>query len=119
MKKKLTSTKKNSEPSNSYTWINFGTKIVERIGITGFIVVFIASFIMLFATIEQKQELINTWLLFKGDISYPAIIINFVLGILLFIQQVHYSKKNKLFEDRISELAAEKTDLQNKLLGRQ
>ena len=98
-------------------WMDVGTRIVGKVGLTGFAVIYISGFIVTFASIEQKQQLIDTWLLFKGEVNYPAVLINISILILLFIQRYHYKKEGKLQRDRIEELAKEKTLFQNKLLN--
>lgn len=102
---------------NLPVWMDAATRIVGKIGLTGFIVISIVSFIFQFATIEQKQSIIDTWLLFKGGPIYPAVLVNLTLFLLLFVQQLHYIKNSKLLINRIDELALEKSNLQKRLLG--
>lgn len=106
-----------ADDKNLSFWLDVGTRIVGKIGITGFAVVSIVSFIYQFASLEQKQAIIDTWLLFKGGPIYPAVLINLTLFLLLIVQQLHYTKNGKLLSNRIDELALEKSNLQKRLLG--
>ena len=109
-------TKANNNNSVTKVFIELG-KVMSRVGITGFIVLFSAVLIIFWATPAQKKELVDVWFLFKGEKVFSNIAI-FALVLLFVIQQYHYVQNEKLLKKRIDELANEKTLLQKLLLDK-
>jgi flagellar biosynthesis protein FlhB len=93
-------------------------KVMDRVGIVGSICFVGSLFVFFYASIEQKQEIIDKWLLFKSSNCCPIntfVIIVFLI-ILFFFQRYHYDKivrMNKLENERVS---SERSKLQEIVL---
>ena len=101
----------NNEPSDIYLKLFKGLgKVLNEVGVTGFVVIVIAIIVIYFPSPKQKEEIIDTWILFKGS-NIPGIFIVIILLGLLVGQQIHYKKTIKLKDERISDLAKAKNSL--------
>lgn len=95
-------------------------KIINQIGISRFVIIAITLFIFRFATNSQKEEIIDTWVLFKGESgSIASIFLNIFFICLLVFQQIHYKRVEKLDKERIKELADKKSELQSEKIGQE
>jgi NADH:ubiquinone oxidoreductase subunit 6 (subunit J) len=91
-------------------------KLFNRVGIFGFIVIIIA-FILILTDQTHKNEVIDTWLLFKGS-SAASVIIIIILFILLLTQQMHYHRYIRILQERIDELGGKKSNAFADKLGK-
>jgi hypothetical protein len=91
-------------------------KVLNQVGIGGFIVLSIVIFVYLFSDQHRKDEIIDAWLLFKTGLAQFYIIL-FVLIIILLAQQIHYKRVIAMKDDRIRELAGRKNSEYKKQLG--
>ncbi|MBL8009145.1 MAG: hypothetical protein JNJ64_00955 [Flavobacteriales bacterium] len=87
---------------------------MNRVGVTGFIVLFYSVFIWVFATTEQKVALIDRWILLRSEENLHFYIVVGCLLILLAVQQFHYTSVLGQNQKRIDELAEAKRELQSK-----
>ncbi len=83
-------------------------KVLNYVGIAGFIVISAVVFIYFFTTVAQRAEFFNDWFLFKSGNSQFFIVV-LVLIIFLITQQIHYKRVISMKEDRIKELAGKKS----------
>lgn len=92
---------------------------MTRVGMMGFIVISIVSYIFWFVPQEQKNEITNTWILFKcKECQYPYIGFCGLLSIVLIGNFIFTQKALKLKDERIKEITKEKSELQSKLLNK-
>ena len=84
-------------------------KLMNEVGIAGFLVILIAVILVCFSTQTQKNEIVDTWVLFK-NCNIPYILIVICLLILLFSQNRHHKHITYLNEQRIKELADKKSN---------
>jgi hypothetical protein len=90
--------------------------VMSRVGIVGFAVLSIVIYIFWFVPQEKKNEITDTWLLFKTSCSF-SVGINISLLILFIIQQYFYGRQVKAKTERIDELSIERNKLQELLIG--
>lgn len=94
-------------------------KLMNDVGVPGFVVIVLTIIILTFPSKEQKQELINTWFLFKGEYNIVVtIIIIIALVLLLFMQTTHCIRTIRLHKQRVQDCAKEKTHLQKLLVDK-
>jgi sorbitol-specific phosphotransferase system component IIC len=91
-------------------------KVLNDVGIAGFIVIAIVIFVFFFTDKSHKDEIIDAWFLFKTGNS-QFIIIVFLLIIMLFAQQIHYKRVIAMKQERINELANKKNSEYSKKIG--
>ncbi len=99
---------------------DFWLRVLMKHGIPGFLVVSIFVLILTSASIEQKQQLIDTYILFKpigGDCGvYMKIVV--ILFVIIIYEAIFLRRRFLLMKARIDEIAEERTKLQD-LLYRQ
>jgi hypothetical protein len=114
-----------SEQSNSTVSGNSGTEtvlkllatILKEIGITNFIVLFLASFLLFFASEAQKQRFIDTWFLLESDRHVYCTIIIAGIVMLSVIGGIYFKTMHKLSRAENERVGKEKSKLQSQLLG--
>ncbi|HEY8781806.1 MAG TPA: hypothetical protein VIM16_09345 [Mucilaginibacter sp.] len=84
--------------------------VMNKVGISGFVVIAITVIIYTFSTVQQKAEIIDDWLLFKGP-STPFYIILGVLILLLIGQSRTNSKRAEIYKERIKALEKQNEEL--------
>lgn len=84
--------------------------IMNKVGISGFVVIALTVIVFSFSTSEQKHEIIDAWILFKsGNTTFYII-----LGCLIFLMigQRRFQKKTiKLYQQRNLDLENQITEL--------
>lgn len=114
--------KKTSSPDkgdSALAFIKVCGLVMTKVGIIGFVVIVITFYIFWFVPQNLKDELTNTWLLFKCETCqniYSILII--VLIITFMFQNWFFRQSIKLKDNRIKEISREKTELQEKLLNK-
>jgi hypothetical protein len=115
-----------TEPSSPGAWLiivaqatNVLTTIVETFGWTGAALAFFAWFIVRYATDEQKQAIIDKYVLGK-DIGHvwPLILISAIFVAVAFAQHHWYKRSLGRLRAEVDREGSEKSKLQEKLLGR-
>lgn len=116
---KRSRSKNSSNKNRSYNWFQFFADITSRIGPFMTIVLLIYFFVTRNATLEQKQELIDKWLLIKSDNGefYSILIILFLI-LVLIAQSIFYRDRIKIKEDEIKRLSEHKTLKQEGHIGK-
>lgn len=110
---------KTSEISKIAEFYKLSSMVMSKVGITGFICISIVAYIFFFVPASLKDEITKTWLLFKNpDALYIYRLILISLLVLILIQNYFYRRAIKLKDERIKEISAEKSSLQEKLLGK-
>ncbi len=97
--------------------IDFWANVLTRFGLSGFLLVFIVLMIWTSASIEQKQQFIDIYILFKpigGDCGVYLKIVLIMLGIIIY-EAIFFRRRLLLKKDRIDEIAEERTRLQELL----
>src|ERR1044072_751850 len=95
------------------------TRVVDSFGWPGTVIIFMMFFIVAFATPEQKQQLIDTYILGKGFQAGWHVLIFFALAVLVFLAQYAQSqRRTKAVYLELERIALEKTMLQETLLRR-
>ena len=83
---------------------------MNKVGISGFVVIAITGIIYTFSTTQQKSEIIDDWLLFKGP-STPFYIITGILILLLLGQSRTHKKRAEIYKERIKALEKQNGEL--------
>jgi hypothetical protein len=84
--------------------------VMNKVGISGFVVIAITIIIYTFSTSTQKAEIIDYWLLFKG----PATPFYIIVGVMLFLllaQSRTNSKRKQIYEERIKHLEKQNSEI--------
>ena len=99
-------------------FFNVVAMMVDRLGWGGALIVLVFFFIQYNGTSEQKQKVIDKFVLGKElDLVYPFIGLG-VLGIAVFVGQNHYwRKKVSTLNAEINRLSKWKSDHQQKQIG--
>lgn len=99
--------------NSNFGWSKFFTvsgRVMNKVGISGFVVIAITGIIYTFSTSEQKSEIIDYWLLFKGP-STPFYIIVGVLILLLLGQNRTHRRRGEIYQERIKVLEKQNGEL--------
>lgn len=93
--------------------------LVEQLGFGGALLVASFWFINHNATADQKHRMIEMYVLGQGiNLVWPVIVV-FVGCVVVMLTQHHiYKVKQRILQNRIDELAQEKTRLQEEAIGR-
>lgn len=98
--------------------------VLNKVGLIGFIVTAITTFVFAFASEKQKEAIIDTWILFNrptGNIygfNFHATIVIALLSATIILQRRHYKSIIISQGQRIELLANEKSKKQSKAIGR-
>jgi hypothetical protein len=110
-----------SSTRQRYGWMALATvfeAILDRFGWPGALLVFVAYFVEKYATLEQKRELIDLYLLGRNANTFYA---HLVLGGLfiaaLLAQRYYFRKKIKTKDEELTRLGLWKTEHQEKRIG--
>lgn len=99
-------------------WLKYLSGIIKEIGIPGFAVVFMAFALIFWATSKQKEEFIDTFILFKNDNPYPCVIVVSFMGILMILGTIYYQKMLNLRKQENNRIGLEKSKWQEMALNR-
>lgn len=94
--------------------------VVTRIGLPGFIVVFIAGFVTVYSSDKQKEDIINRWILFNNNSSIQSFTILVIcLAVTVYIVEAYtFAKIRKLDREEINRLAEYKSKYQELMSGK-
>ena len=96
----------------------FGS-VVERFGWPGTIVIFLMYIIEKYGTDDQKREIINMYVLGHGLPSFwPIAAVSIVSVLAILAQKRYYEVQLDSVNKRLDEVAAEKSRLQEQLVGK-
>jgi hypothetical protein len=102
------------------TTIRFFTTVVDRFGWPGAALFGIGAALQLWTTTEQKQQIIDMYVLGKGMFSWWPLAGPTLLFILLvWAQKVLNKREVKKIKDEMRRVGKKKSELQEKLSGRQ
>ena len=121
-------TKRSTTPkkTNKGSGLDFGqfflfmSDVVTRIGLPGFIVVFIATFVTCYASERQKEAIIERWVLFNNNSQLQSFTILVIcLAVTIYIVEAYtFSKIRKLDREEITRLAEYKNKYQELMSGK-
>jgi hypothetical protein len=95
------------------------TSLVETFGWAGTLVVFSAWFVVRYATQEQKQRIIEQYILGTNIAqTWPLLVLGGTFVLVLLAQHRWYLRKLKVFTDEIEREGKIKSQLQSKLANR-
>lgn len=93
--------------------IRFFTTLVDRFGWPGAALIVLATAIQSWATTEQKQEIIDMFILGKGMLSWWPLVVPSVLFVLLVWAQYETNKREvRRIKEEMKRIGAEKSALQ-------
>jgi len=90
------------------------TDIVSRVGIPGFLVIAIVSFTIFFSSKDQKEQLIDRWLLLNNNSNLQTLTICVIVFSIIIYGILYYTFKRirKLDREEIDRLSEYKTKYQ-------
>jgi hypothetical protein len=92
--------------------------ILDRFGWPGALLVFVAYFVEKNATLEQKRELIDLYLLGRnGSSLYTHLVLGAIFAGTLFAQRFYFRKQLKTKDEELTRLGLWKTEHQEKQIG--
>lgn len=118
--KSTPTTKRRSPKSSTDFWL-IATDTVARVGVPGFLVIFICFFVVSFASAEQKKEIIDRWVLLKnnsGNQLFTITVIIFAV-VIYILEAITFSKLRKLDKAEIDRLSDYKRRYQELELNRE
>src|SRR5882672_8047859 len=87
--------------------------IIDRFGWPGAVIVFGYLFVEKNGTVQQKQEIIDKFILGKGiDDLYPLIILGVLSMLVMLAQRHYYQQREKILQKEIDRLAEWKSAYQ-------
>jgi hypothetical protein len=115
------SNKKNKQTTNYGTgsFLLMCTNIVSKIGIPGFLVISFVTYIYMFTSSTQKEEIVDKWILLKNN-NYNqelTIVITFFAILLYAIEAYAFYRIRKLDQEEIERLSEFKRLYQEQQLG--
>jgi hypothetical protein len=94
-------------------------KIVNEVGIPGFLVTLFAIILIFFSSKVQKSEIIDTWILFKTiDGCRRMLFVIIALMFVIVFEFIYNRRTAKDSKERIDLISKEKNNLQELLSGR-
>jgi hypothetical protein len=92
--------------------------VVDRFGWPGAVLTFGFYFVQTHATIEQKHEIIDNYVLGKGFKGfYPYLILGGMFLLTFAAQQKYWSRRVKVLKEEVDRLSKWKTDIQQSTIG--
>jgi len=92
--------------------------ILDRFGWPGALLVFIAYFVEKYATLEQKRDLIDLYLLGRNASSlYTHLVLGGIFVAALLAQRHYFRKKLRIKDEELTRLGLWKTEHQEKQIG--
>jgi hypothetical protein len=113
----------NPKPNNGNrrgwaTTIDGFVRLVEHFGWPGALVIIVSYFVQTNATIEQKQAIIDTYILGKGiSGNYPLLVMAGLGALLLLGQHYFWTRRTKVLVDEIERLSKWKSEYQEAKIG--
>ena len=99
-------------------WAGVFEKLIEKVGLTGAFLVFVCIFVAMYASQEQKKEIIDLFILGHGIRAlYPTLVASAVFLTLLIGQQFYFGKRIHQMDRELTRLGQWKTDHQEQQLG--
>jgi hypothetical protein len=113
-------------PPPSSAWVTFWqslaallTTVVETFGWSGTLLICGFLFVIWYATPEQKQRIIDLYVLGEGiGNTWPLLVLSGVFALVSFAQYRWHQKKIGTLEKEIGRLGEEKSKMQEKRLGK-
>jgi hypothetical protein len=104
---------------SSFRWMTLLEAFVRKFGWPALVVVFGGWFIVQYASLEQKRELIDRYVLGKGiEAVYPIGLLAGLFVVVLYGQYRFYQAEVRALRDELARVGKEKSDLQEWLAGR-
>lgn len=100
--------------------IRLCTTVIKEVGFLGFILIFAVLLVIIWATENQKQAIIDKYILIK-DVEknpFPFILIVLALIVIIILQGIYYRAIIKREKREIIRLSGEKKRLQKDELGK-
>lgn len=92
--------------------------ILDRFGWPGALLVFVAYFVEKYATLQEKRDLIELYLLGRNASSvYTHLVLGGIFVAALLAQRYYFRKKLKIKDDELTRLGLWKTEHQEKQIG--
>jgi len=108
-------------PQTRSGWIAFAgivEALLNRFGWPGLLLVYSMYFVQNNASLEQKRDIIDLYVLGKGiGQLYPLIVMGSLFTLTLFAQRFYYRKQVKLMDEELQRLGKWKTEYQEKQIG--
>lgn len=103
----------------SFQWMTILEIFVRKFGWPSVVIVFGGWFLVQYASLEQKRELIDRYILGKGiEAVYPIVILAGLFGVVVYGQYRFYKADVSALREELGRVGKEKSDLQELLAGR-
>src|SRR5215467_9249489 len=88
-----------SKAGAAMAWAGVFEKLIEKVGLTGAFLVFCCIFVVIYASPQQKNEIIDLFVLGRGIRAlYPTVVASAVFLALLVGQQFYFNRRIRLME---------------------
>jgi hypothetical protein len=100
-------------------FFNLIATVVERFGWPGFLLAFSLYSVQTYATNEQKTRIIEMYVLGQGVGGvWPEIVLCLLFAAAFFAQNKYFRRKLKSMDQRLTEVADEKSRVQERAVGK-
>jgi len=101
-------------------WAGVFEKLIDKVGLTGAFLVFVCIFVVVYASPEQKKEIIDLFVLGHGIRAlYPTLAASAAFIALLIGQQHYFGRRIRSMEIELARLGQWKSDHQENQIGEQ
>ncbi len=99
-------------------WAGVFEKLIEKVGLTGAFLVFVCIFVVVYASPQQRTEIIDLFILGHGIRAlYPTLVASAVYLSLLIGQQYYLGRRIRRMEIELARLGQWKSDHQENQIG--
>jgi hypothetical protein len=107
-----------AKADKAMAWAGVFEKLVDKCGLAGAFLVFVCIFVLVFATSEQKHEIINLFILGHGiQAFYPTLVSSGIFILLLFGQQFYFGRRVHKLQIELTRLGQWKSDHQEQQIA--
>jgi hypothetical protein len=107
-----------AKADKAMAWAGVFEKLVDKCGLAGAFLVFVCIFVVVFATSEQKHEIINLFILGRGiQAFYPTLVSSGIFVLLLFGQQFYFGRRVHNLQLELTRLGQWKSDHQEQQIA--
>jgi len=105
--------KAESRADQAVAWAGVIERLIDKCGLTGAFLIFISIFVVVYASPEQKQDIINLFVLGRGiHAFYPTLVAAVVFVLLLFGQQFYFDRRIRKLQLELARVGQWKSDHQ-------
>ena len=104
-----------AKADRTVAWAAVFERLIDKCGLAGAFLVFVCIFVVVFASADQKRDIIDLFILGRGIRAlYPALVSSAAFILLLFGQQFYYDRRIRMLQIELTRLGQWKSDHQDR-----